>query len=298
MHCLGSTTMLKLALCYARKVGLQFNTLFFLVHSSGEEMAADRLASDCSDDIILAMDRELLGVTGVVNVILDTMQCGFLLVEQLDVPVVSVFFRASEVMLASGQEQGGKLSALLPKGTQVTLNGKLMKGDSKLPYLATKVWMKSWKVHITHKVSQDIKQDLLDSYSKVAQDLDKGSIGGGSDESEKGAEFENSKMASHKQFKHVEDHTYSLVIKGENTNLQIDKKKKYQKRKLGKFNSEKETVSYEINFEAKISKMSLNSWKCRQCNMEFTSLVKVNMHANRDTCEVVTRKTRPYKDTK
>ena len=289
--------MLKVALCYARRVRLLPAALYFTVQSSGEEVEADSLAADYSDETVLAMDRELVGVTGVVTVSLKTMQCGILEVKQLGVPGVSVFFRASEVILAGGQEQGGKLSALLPKGANVKLNGKLVKGDNQLQYLATALWVECEEANITHKVSQDIEPDLLDSYNNFTQNLDKRSSSEDSEEREEGTESGDiMSEASHKQDR--QDHTYTSTLKEQNNNELANKKKKKQKRKLGQFNSEKDTVNYEIRFEAKISKTSLNTWKCRKCNLKFFSLVKVNMHANRDSCEVVKRKTRPYKDTK
>ena len=274
-------------------------SLYFMVESSGEEVEADKLAADYGEETLLVLDRELLGVTGEAKVILDTMQCGILEVKELGVPSFSVFFRASEVMLSSEQEQGGKLSALLPKGAQVKLKAKLVKGDSKLPYLATTVWVKSEEADLTHRVPQDIEPDLMDSYTKFAEDLNKQSSIEDLEETGEGTESDdNMTEASYKQDKVRQDHTYSSTNKEENNNDKANTKIKYQKRKRGAFNSEKETVNYEINFEAKILKTSLNSWKCRQCNMQFLSLVKVNMHANRDSCEVAKRKTRPYKDTK
>ena len=249
--------MLKLSLCYARRVGLQFTSLHFMVESSREEVAANRLAADYSGNIVLVIDRELLGVTGVVSLTMDTMQCGILEVEQLGVPSVSVFFRASEVMLPGGQEQAGTLSTMLPKGTQVKLNGKLVKGDSKLPYLATTVWVKSKKADTTYRGPQDIKSDLLDSYTSFAQDLDKRSSS--EDLEERGERVQTE--TNHKQDKIRQDHTYTLESNEENNYELVKKKEKYQKRKPGGFNSEKETINYEINFEAKILKTSLNSWK-------------------------------------
>ena len=284
--------MLKLTLCYARRLGLQLASLYFKFERSGKEVEADTQAADCRDETVLAMDRELLEVTAVISLTMDTMQSGILEVKQLGVPSVSVFFRASEVMPASEQEQGGKLSALLPKGVQVKLNAKLVKGNSRLPYLATTVWVKSKEADITYRVPEDIKPDLLDSYNRFSHDLDKRSSNENLEENKDETE------ANDKEDEIRQDHTYSKDLNEDNNNEVVGKKKKYKKRKLGAFNSEKETINYEINFEAKILKTSLSSWKCRHCNMEFSSLVKVNMHANRDSCTVEKKKTKPYKDTK
>ena len=52
--------MLKMTLCYARRLELQLASLYFKFERSGKEVEADTLAADCRDETVLAMDRELL----------------------------------------------------------------------------------------------------------------------------------------------------------------------------------------------------------------------------------------------
>ena len=121
------------------------------------------------------MPRNLLEASGTVVLAQNMMQCGILEVEQPGRSGVYCFFRASEVVLATAQGPGVKLSAWLPQGARVKLNGKLVRERGKVPYLATTVWVESEDARITtemtNRVFQDIEPELLDRYNKIAQDL-------------------------------------------------------------------------------------------------------------------------------
>ena len=125
--------------------------------------------------LAISLSRNLLEATGIVVLAQNMLQCGILEVELQGRSGVYCFFRGKDVVLATPWAQGVKLSAWLPQGTRVKLNGKLMRERGKVPYLATTVWVESEEGRITqemtNKVFQEVEAELLDRFLKVAQDM-------------------------------------------------------------------------------------------------------------------------------
>ena len=99
------------------------------------------------------------------------------------------------------------------------------------------------------------------------------------------------------------DHSYVKVSKEDekvkNTNDHSGYKKRYKFKEKGKFNMQKEQFNFQLNFEAKIRKLDLSLWKCRECGEEFSSDILVKRHSRKETCVVKPRRrTRAIKKTR
>ena len=90
------------------------------------------------------------------------------------------------------------------------------------------------------------------------------------------------------------DHSYSRVSKEDKkekkTSDHSGYKKRYKFKEKGKFNMQKEEFNFQLNFEAKIRRLGLSLWKCRECGEEFSSDILVKRHSRKESCEVKPRK--------
>ena len=106
----------------------------------------------------------------------------------------------------------------------------------------------------------------------------------------KGSETESDEEVKAK----VNDHSYVKVSKEDEkvkkTNDHSGYKKRYKFKEKGKFNMQKEQFNFQLNFEAKIRKLDLSLWKCRECGKEFSSDILVKRHSRKETCVVKPRR--------